>query len=113
MNVPLLLQVKAKILEEPKRFDMKKWSTYTRCGTAHCIGGWANHLCGFDKYYDGFPEAQKNLDVYGQIALTLFHVAHWHEPYRTKYLESNKRQRATIAADYIDFFISIYGEYNL
>lgn len=48
MNVELLLRVKAKILEEPRQFDMANYFTTNgdipNCHTAACIGGWAISL---------------------------------------------------------------------
>jgi hypothetical protein len=44
MNVKLLRQVAAAILNEPKAFDMEAWfdhsSQVAPCGTTACIGGW-------------------------------------------------------------------------
>jgi len=43
----LRLRVVAKtILSEPSRFAMEAWHVQTKCGTSHCIAGWAQELAG-------------------------------------------------------------------
>ena len=42
MNIPLLRQIQAQIIQHPESFDMTKWD----CGTAACIAGWACRLKG-------------------------------------------------------------------
>jgi len=40
----LFLEVKKRIEEEPKLFEMSSYDQKGTCGTVHCIGGWANAL---------------------------------------------------------------------
>jgi hypothetical protein len=49
MNTKLLLRVKARILKEPKQFQMYAWflnnpTEIPNCGTAACIAGWVISL---------------------------------------------------------------------
>jgi hypothetical protein len=49
LRLPIVAKV---ILSDPSRFDMSRW--HSKCGTTHCIGGWATHLAGnFGKVLEG------------------------------------------------------------
>ena len=64
----LLLEIKEKILADHKALDMESW--HSKCGTTHCLAGWACQLN---------PVAKELEKTYGtQIAglLTLGHEAH-------------------------------------
>lgn len=66
MNVELLRKIAVVIQEKPQLFDMLHFSSDTKRGTAHCIGGWAEELTGKDKY--------TALDIPVMQAARLFYV---------------------------------------
>lgn len=45
MNIPLLRQIQAQIIQHPESFDMAHWG-YIGCDTTACIAGWAISLNG-------------------------------------------------------------------
>lgn len=48
-GVPAIENINSKILaaiQKGGRLDMAEWHSQERCGTAHCIAGWAVHLAG-------------------------------------------------------------------
>jgi hypothetical protein len=44
MNIELLQRIADRIDAEPQLFDMSYFEKVKKCGTAHCIGGWAEAL---------------------------------------------------------------------
>lgn len=127
MNTKLLLEVKAKILEEPKQFEMSAYFSNAsnsgieipNCGTAACIGGWAisfskklnPNLASAGVVHGWGSEAQKILDLTAPERHQLFYAGNWPEPFRSKFGEAvaGSKEAAQIAADRIDHFIATEG----
>lgn len=125
MNVKLLQQVKAHILEEPRRFFMSQYvmrdepgalhnldgrrRKMPSCGTAACIGGWAVILTqGLDAPY-GFQEGAWAAKISKAQANRLFLIHEWPERFRKAWKKADMVTRATIAAKRIDHFIATNG----
>jgi hypothetical protein len=105
MNVKLLRRIQRKILElaeSPKTkplFDMRHFTGYSRCGTSHCIGGWAREMTG--------KPIKVALDVYGEEASRLFYCDLWPKKFQGRkepYLPTPKQAVARI-----DHFIATNG----
>lgn len=45
-NTDLMIQVREHIAAHPERHDQASWGRKSRCGTTHCIAGWAAALNG-------------------------------------------------------------------
>lgn len=138
MNVPLLQEIRARIVAEPDAFRMDVWS----CGTAHCIAGWALVLNGmtvgnpeegavFQRLSDGrrpMPVAAELLGIghYGPDNESfeetesdrLFCTYAWPSDFEERYESYDdddkngslvRRARAQIAAERIDHFIATNG----
>ena len=126
MNVTLLRKVAAKILEEPKQFDMSWWFLAGRapgiipnCGTAACIAGWgiaidrkishemarrmaANHNVSH--------EASKAFGLHDRQADCLFSVSRWPERFRKQYKKRvSPLAKAKVAVARIEHFIKTEG----
>lgn len=133
MNVKLLQKVKQAILDHPKQFEMDRWFQDSLrfglkgynvkpaggCGTAACIGGWAQHLS-FGKstlaetklktFYEIAPDAYKLLKLSSDTGQRLFVQGEWPTPFRTDYIKAKTPlQRAKAAAARIDHFIATKG----
>jgi hypothetical protein len=116
MNVALLKKIKSRILREPQKFRMDRWS----CGTAHCIGGWACVLAkdppvpslNYGWTRSGWmvqSRAAEVLDIQG-CSHDLFDICYWPDPFRGAYHRARTRkQRAVVAAQRIDHFIATSG----
>ncbi len=113
MNVELLNLVKAKILSTPEEFIMFDY----RCGSAHCICGWAAVLSGETVPQTSLGFYLKGLQVLNlepDQGIKLFIVAHWPRKFEEAwnkafdFFDTNKKaaNRAKIAAERIDHFIS-------
>ena len=105
MNVSLLQQIRASILEEPRRLDMDTWverSSSAPCGTISCIAGHAvliDMLNRADKTFRNKMFLADNLPLLGEIsgkarkllglASTqrdkLFFVRYWPDKFREQY----------------------------
>lgn len=135
MNIRLLRKIQARILAEPKRFDMDSWivpkdeQTRPSCGTACCIGGWAAVENGWkSKQYkdeDGdwanlfispngttsrydsviASAAQKLLDITDEQASRLFYTCSWPEPYKSGADNGTPEYRAANGVARIKHFI--------
>lgn len=133
MNVPLLLEIKARILAEPDAFRMDVWT----CGTAHCIGGWALSLNDVPMILGEFgwvtvptndqnasTEIARLLDVsrdsdgedgesgeelpspFGRLCF----LEEWPRQFFERYEDAVSRQgKAAVAAERIDHFIATDG----
>ncbi len=122
MNVELLQEVKEKILAEPQSFDMCSWHRRSKCGTTHCIAGWADVLVNQEEFPSTKSEAYYaslfGLGLQYEKTSRLFYVEQWPEPFRTQYLEKDLlrsitqedlKDLAQIAANRIDLFIETNG----
>lgn len=130
MNVALLERVKAHILAEPRRFQMKTWvmhnhgrvyyeadngrkTKFAKCGTAACIGGWAYLLSeddGKHPYYGDIASfAREVLGLNHSQAARLFSVYNWPRYYCRRFSRANAKDRVRIAARRIDRFIKTKG----
>ena len=107
MNVELLLKIKEQILKEPENFVM---SVY-HCGTAHCIGGWAQVMTGPRVDSMVTTDALNALDISLAQGDKLFYVAGWPTKFRLAYVNDVTREgRVKAAVDRIDHFIATNGE---
>lgn len=126
LNVPLLLKIKAHILEEPNRFVMDSLILkredigadyiadddttrvpFPSCGTAACIAGWACLLSlPGSVQFDLWGKAVDLLGLEGNQA-DLFCVSSWPSSFREDYEEATTQAgRAVIAANRIDALIA-------
>lgn len=131
MHVERLQQIKAHILEEPRRLNMSGWIWTNQegtdwappCGTMGCLAGWAMLL--FDphtarQYVQGdtdvMPEDRgaELLELEYEQAKRLFYQTHWpgdlSERYEDAAVARNYPARAQATADRIDRFIATNGE---
>lgn len=46
MNIELLRKIQEVIAAKPDEFDINSWHSHGVCNTTHCIGGWAQVICG-------------------------------------------------------------------
>lgn len=75
MNVERLREVARVIQERP--FDMSMYNVDEECGTAHCIGGWAETIWPEDnRPLDSLP-GQIPLEITSEQAKRLFLVDKW------------------------------------
>jgi hypothetical protein len=132
MNIDLLQQIKSRILAEPDAFRMDYWS----CGTAHCIGGWACVLSGYEmqdtdsgirgaRLTNGFGTMTTAGDLLGlsfedtdgwetpSEAERLFFTENWPQDFEDRYdaaeAVEDRAELAKIAAERIDHFIATNG----
>lgn len=129
MNKPLLLKVKAHILEMPERFIMGRWQLQgipgadveslncsvdrqrkmPGCGTVACIAGWTVLLAHKKRAamrYGFSKTAEELLGLREDDARKLFNVEHWSAHYRNLWIKTQSlSKRAAIAARVIDRFI--------
>jgi hypothetical protein len=130
-NVELLLKVRAKIIEEPRQFDMSAWfERYVcwpvpNCGTTACIGGWAEAISKQktpEECEGGWISPANTLKLTGEQASRLFHLQNWPAEFRYEMYHANPfhvfsadelhkvlAKRAEIAARRIDHFIATKG----
>lgn len=94
LNTELLLQVKQRILAEPRQFDMTNWfrkyapGHIPNCGTTACIAGWA--ICCAEKItpavaYEKFRRRSDVLQLLGlnkAQAECLFYEENWPDEYQ-------------------------------
>jgi hypothetical protein len=129
MNIELLLKVKAHILEEPNRLNMRSWLLrvggvyanwvfdkeirhFGNCGTTACIAGWAAILGEPKKrvtIMDAEDCAIELLDIRDDDAEKLFFVDDWPRDLRVAWQNTKPNAfaaRARIAAKRIDRFIA-------
>lgn len=116
MNTQLLRRIQEKIKAEPHNFVMSQW----HCGTAHCIGGWAqvlapskmdlpNHFATWD--------AGKILELSYPQELLLFYICNWPKQFYDDYAKwdffppspESLAKQAEIACERIDHFILTEG----
>lgn len=126
MNVELLLRVKAKILEEPRQFNMRNYfftdaSNVPNCHTAACIGGWGIALSRNETpnqaEFSTRPHwarqlAIKAFDLTDKEADKLFHANNegWGPLFADRYNNAdNPTLAAQVAAERIDHFIATGG----
>lgn len=106
MNILLLEQVKQQILKEPHRYNQAVFI----CNTAHCIGGWAAILSGWDfaEHGDIQAYAQKVLELTDKQAENLFLDC---PPQFNKIWISGfpAEAKAKLACERIDHFIATEG----
>lgn len=113
MNVELLEKIAEVIVEKCGQFDMDTWHG-EGCGTAHCIGGWAEVLTGSEPGYSLIAKAQLLGIGYGlndSQAGRLFYLDCWPEGFRNAYRDEERDPlaKAKIAADRIRHFIATDG----
>lgn len=80
MNVELLRKIAAVIQEKPAEFDISDYHTEHECGTAHCIGGWAEVLSGRPQTMV-FTQPRDLLELTNKEAFRLFHAQLWPEQF--------------------------------
>lgn len=124
MNTKLLLKVKAAILAEPRKFDIRHWfvkSDKSPCGTAACIAG---HAVAIGRRYESLKSglalvkndwlhstaqdiADDIMELTNDQSMRLFVLRGWPNSFHDDYIkaERNMRKRARIAAARIDHFI--------
>ena len=117
LNIPLLRAIQAKIKEEPGMFTMSAWhmSAYRgclgevyHCGTAHCIGGWAQVLSGATVSNIGVERAaMEALGLTREQANRLFYNVDWPEPFHLEYeMAKGHAERADVAIRRIEHLIN-------
>ena len=127
VNKKLLRQIRDIISEKPKKFNMDWWhySSYGealdyngrgRCGTAHCIAGWAQILTKSQKSHTEkleFEDARDILGLNNIQAQALFCVESWPHEYEVRYVRASdfplpQRNilRARIAVERINHFLA-------
>jgi hypothetical protein len=125
MNTQLLLKIADTIAKRPKGLVMRHWHADAtigtcvrtpKCGTAHCIGGWAAILTGDNsRVTDNTPAVVRR---YGKLlglspaqAERLFFLYEWPIQFSTSYgMESEgSPERAMIAVQRIQHFIKTDG----
>ena len=102
MNKEPLLRVREEILAHPELLDMREW-----CGTPCCIAG---HLAK-ESNHPGytFALATEILGLDEGEAYNLFISSFWPKPLLTRHINAeNPAERAQVAAEAIDWFISEY-----
>lgn len=121
MNVILLQMVRDKILEEPRQFNMYDWfnsdlpngEVPANCGTACCIGGWAQTIA-----KEATPEEAWNstwvspsllLGLDDKQSNRLFFEANWPKQFRSSD-KAGLKLRAKRAAARINLFIKTKGK---
>ncbi len=123
MNIDLLMSIKEKILEEPKRLNMSVWyckrdtvlslwDVYGKaeppCGTVACIAGWALLLKGEDVNRGNVAvRAMDALDIRGYADQLFMPYSGWPETWRRKLTtyKAGSPEYAQVVAEYIDYFI--------
>lgn len=122
MNVELLEKIITRIEAEPENLDM----TMRHCGTAHCIGGWAETLAGkvipeplmtaADKERNEYQDHVQNnareiLGLTRTQANNLFHRHNWPLEFKNRYWDSGLEPSVKAAAtiDRIKHFIKTNG----
>lgn len=119
MNVRLLLEVKEAILRQPELYKQENWIEKEDCGTTACIAGWTCLLSNrreAEKQLEFSPfgsfakdEARHLLGIDFEEAEELF--IYWNDEFKTRLFEAKTpREKAQVGADYIDYFISKYGD---
>jgi hypothetical protein len=122
MNIERLLRIKAAILAEPKKFEMRYFfvrDEESPCGTAACIAGFAiadrlkaDTLAGARTLaeasdFDYWEQGQLSLGLDWNQARRLFDEHHWPEQFA--YRGDTAESRAQAAAERIDYFILTNG----
>lgn len=75
MNIERLREVARVIQEKP--FDMSMFNIDEECGTAHCIGGWAETIWPeHNRPLDSYP-GEKSLELTSEEAHMLFLADKW------------------------------------
>jgi hypothetical protein len=138
MNLKLLRKVKAHILAEAERLNMKEWVTmrkfrpsvdefdkdqphYGSCNTAACIGGWGFLLtygprATRKKIADDDLDETEMRGLFGldsEQAVQLFYVDSWPEDLQKAWEETGPKAfkaRAKIVAKRIERFIQEYAQ---
>lgn len=112
MNIPLLRQIQAQIIQHPDTFEMRDWD----CGTAACIAGWAIRLthkasnqCGY------YRPAMNALDLNGNQGELLFYRKNWPREFCVPDVSrllggSTEKAYAKAAVARIDHFIATEGK---
>lgn len=119
MNTALLLKVKEKILKYPERYAQDVFGYVdSKCGTDHCIGGWALKIAKQTPYRSdtAWREAQVLLLLDDDQAFNLFDYPvgqegnGWPQKFVDAYLNAKTpKGRARVAARRIDHFIKTGG----
>lgn len=129
INVRLLRRIAKHIAAEPRRFQMGEWiyrkeefpaklfpeyshrneptmHRFAPCGTAACIGGWAEILAGVGK--PGKPLSSHQ--AIGGDTPALFNVDNWPSQFAQPYLDAaTPAKRVRIAVKRIEHFIATEG----
>lgn len=106
MNIPLLIQIQAQIIQHPEHFDMATWD----CGSVACICGWAIRLTrGESMQWCGpyFHEGRRALGLTCEEGNRLFHRKNW--PRQFCVMSGTEKAHAKAAAARIDHFIATEG----
>lgn len=133
MNVQRLLQVKADILEEPRRINMDYWikvdpDNEHACKTTACISGWAcihevkdreklKTLRGAAARVDrgvlcGQYPGSIALDLTSSQSDSLFYDTNWPEDFSLVDLDAGTPEYAVAVARAIDAFIACDGDWR-
>lgn len=123
MNTELLMEVRQRILDEPRQFDMdvffESHADIPNCGTAACIAGWAIALSekttpkeaknrNFSLDYEILAVRALRIDFHQ--ANRLFYVGTWPAEFQSRFRMSvESDERAQVAAERIDHFIKTEG----
>jgi hypothetical protein len=116
MNIPLLRQIQAQIVQHPETFAIENWE----CGTTACIAGWACRLTRKPiplsneegDFYSALTHAYNVLEVDTATGMRLFHISNWPHSFQLAYRETNyadRKAKAKITVARIDHFIATGG----
>lgn len=112
MNIPLLRQIQAQIIQHPETLYMPSYD----CGTTACIAGWACKISGSDvSEYEGMSmdEGTSLLELSLEERGRLFCENWWPEQFRLPFGPEHplgSKARAKAAVSRIDHFISTDGK---
>jgi hypothetical protein len=74
VNVKLLRKISDHIQANPELFNMARFAEPGKCGTMHCIGGWAAELSGKDESVTDSEEMATLLEIDRAQAERLFYA---------------------------------------
>lgn len=112
MNIPLLRQIQAQIIQHPETLYMPSYD----CGTTACIAGWACKISGVDvseASHKSMFEGQRLIGLSSEERGRLFCENWWPEQFRLQFGPEHPagcKARAKAAVARIDHFIATDGK---